>query len=350
MGKYTDIVYDFWDKWCRYRYVDPIFSFAKLCLVTGAGLTTGGIGWAITTLVPELNLPITVEFGPQQPVLIGAVLITIGLCLGIWRIRIGISKVGCFLIDHRGMPGMDLGDPKRNLPGRYKTGEVRLIRIDYSADKKDILRRIDTLNERLKQDLADGANNNAELVYAGLAPIPFLFYAGNVISNRKECKIILEWDRHSGCWHEPDRPRQNYSFVVEKPEERVGEDLAIAMPLSVEFGEEPLIRAVKKTPIMWLRIPGGARQDSLSSKYDQQELARQFYDSLAGLRKSYPELQMIHLFIAAQASFVFYLGQQYSPTVHPPISIYGFNATENMYDWKLTIGESVTVKTLTDSV
>ncbi len=346
MWKLTNIVYDFWDKWCRYRYVDPVFSFAKLCLVTGASLATGGIGWAITMLVPKLNLPVTVEFGPQQPIFLGAVLIAFGLSLGVWRIRAGSSKIGCFLIDHRGMPGMELGDPRKNLPGRYKTGEVRHVRIDYSKDKDDVLRKIDALNERLKQDLADSVNSNAELVYAGLAPIPFLFYAGNVISSRKKCEMILEWDRHAGYWHEPDRPRQNLSFVSEEPAGHVAEDLVIAMPLSVDFGEEPITSAVNEVPVMWLRLPSGASQDSLSSKHDQQILAKEFYDILAGLRKSYPALQRVHLFIAAQASFVFYLGQQYSPTVHPPISIYNFKATENKYDWRLTNGDEVKIENL----
>jgi hypothetical protein len=347
MGKFTNIVYDFWDKWCCYRYVDPIFSFAKLCLLTGASLTTGGIGWALTALIPKLNLPVTVEFGPQQPISLGAVLIAFGIGLGVWRIRTGSSKVGCFLIDHRGMPGMELGDPGKNLPGRYKTGEVRQIHIDYSADKDDVLRKIDTLNERLKQDLTNGVNGNAELVYAGLAPIPFLFYAGKVISSRKKCKMILEWDRHSGRWCDPDRPRQNLSFVIEKPTGHVTKNLAIAMPLSVEFGVEQITSAVNKMPVMWLRLPSGASQDSLSSKHDQQVLAKEFYDTLAGLRKSYPELQWVHLFIAAQASFVFCLGQQYSQTVHCPVSIYSFNATENKYDWRLAVGGDVKIESLT---
>jgi hypothetical protein len=349
MGKFTNIIYDFWDMWCRYRYVDPIFSFARLCLFTGASLATGGIGWAFTTFIPKLNIPVTVEFGPQQPIFLGAVLIFFGLGLGIWRIQAGSSKVSCFLIDHRGMPGMELGDPQKNLPGRYKTGQIRQIRIDYSVDKCEVLRRIDTLNERLRQDLTGSANSKAELIYAGLAPIPFLFYAGNVISSRKKCEIILEWDRHSGCWHEPDQPRQNLSFVVEKPAGQVTEDLAIAMPLSVEFGEEPIKNAVDEAPIMWLKLPGGASQDSLSSKYDQQELAKEFYDILAGLRKSYLGLKRVHLFIAAQASFVFYLGQQYSLTVHPPLSVYSFKGIENNYDWKLIVDGEVKIENLTIS-
>jgi len=332
-----DIIYDLWDKWCRYRYVDPIFSFAKTCLVTGAGLAAGGVGWAITILIPKLNIPITVEFGPQQPIVIGVVLIAIGLGLGFWRIRTGSSKIGCFLIDHRGMPGMELGDPQSDLPGSCKTGQVRLIRVDYSADKSEVLRRIDTLNERLRQDLADGANGKAELVYAGLAPIPFLFYAGKVISSRKKCKMILDWNRHVGRWHEPDRPRQGLSFVVENPTGPVSEDLAIAMPLSAEFGDGPIKNAANNAPILWMKLPGGASQDSLSSKHDQQALAKEFYDKLAGLRKTYPELKGVHLFIAAQASFVFCLGQQYSSTVHPPISVYSFQGTKNRYDWRLKI-------------
>ena len=341
-----DFIYDMWDKWCRYRYVDPIFSFAKACLATGAGLAAGGFGWAFTFLIPEFHIPITVEFGPKQPIFIGTILIGFGLGLGFWRIHTGSSKVGCFLIDHRGMEGMELGDPQKDLPGSCKKGQVRVIRIDFSADKNEVLRRLDTLNERLRQDFVDGSNGKAELVYAGLAPVPFLFYAGKVISSRKKCKMILDWDRHAGNWHETDRQRQNLSFIIEHPEEQVSEALAMAMPISATFGAAPVKKAIDGTPILWLKLPGGASQDSLSCIHDQQRLAKEFYDILAGLRASYPGLKMVHLFIAAQASFVFRLGQQYSSTVHPALAVYSFKGTENRYDWKLNIDGEVKLEKL----
>jgi len=341
-----DFIYDMWDKWCRYRYVDPVFSFAKICLATGAGLAAGGFGWAVTLLVPELNIPVTLEFGPKQPIFLGTILIFVGLGLGFWRIRAGNNKVGCFLIDHRGMEGMELGDPQKGLPGSCKTGQVRVIKIDYAENKNEVLRKISSINDRVEQDLSDGANGKAELVYAGLAPVPFLFYAGKVISSRKKCKIIMDWDRNEGTWHEPDRPRRSLSFLAEGPKGRVTEELVIAMPLSVSFSETPVIKSVGEVPILWLKLPTGASQDSLSSKHDQQALAEEFYNTLSGLREANPDLKRVHLFIAAQASFVFRLGQQYSTGVHPPLFVYSFNGTENRYDWRLQIGREASIENL----
>lgn len=336
-----EFIYDMWDKWCRYRYVDPVFSFAKVCLTTGATLVAGGFGWALTLMIPEWNIPITIEFGPQQPIFLGSILIFAGLFLGFWRIKASSKRVGCFLIDHRGMGGMDLADPQKALPGSCKTGEVRIIKITFSDNKKEVLKKIGALNERLNQDFSDTGNSKADLVYAGLAPVPFLFYAGVCITSRKQCKIVLDWDRHSGMWHEPSKPSQNLSFVIARPDSPVVEDLAIAMPLSASFGDAPIVRTVGEMPILWLRLQNGASQDSLSSSFDQHRLAKEFYDVLAGLRGEFPSLKNVHLFVAAQASFILRIGQQYSTSVHPPIQIYGFNASSNEYDWKLKIdGES----------
>ena len=343
-----EFIYDMWDKWCRYRYVDPVFSFAKVCLATGSTLAAGGIGWAFTLLVPKWNIPVNIEFGPQQPIFLGTVLISIGLILGLWRINTSSKKVGCFLIDHRGMEGMNLGDPQKSLPGSCKTGEVRVVRIGFSENKKEVLKKIEALNERLNQDFSEDVNKKADLVYAGLAPVPFLFYAGRCLTSRKQCKIILDWDRLLGSWHEPSKPSQDLSFVIEFPEELVEENLAIAMPLSVPFGKAPIVSTVGGMPTIWVELQDGASQDSIASNLDQQRLAREFYNLLAGLRERYPKLKNVHLFIAAQASFIFRIGQQYSTTVHPPIQIYSFNATSNKYDWALKIEGDVTVQELSN--
>ncbi len=206
----------------------------------------------------------------------------------------------------------------KDLPGSCKTGQVRLINIEFSENKNEVLRKIDALNDRLKQDLANGANDKAELVYAGLAPVPFLFYAGAVVSSRKQCKMILDWDRKVGTWHEPDRARQNLSFETKSPEDQVTAELAIAMPLSVAFSENPVLKVTGGVPILWLRLPTEPNQDSLSNKHDQEALAQEFYNTLSSLRDTYPDLKRVHLFIAAQASFVFRIGQQFSTGVHPP--------------------------------
>ncbi|MFU8771802.1 MAG: SAVED domain-containing protein [Anaerolineales bacterium] len=345
-----DFIYDMWDRWCRYRYVDPVFSFAKVCLTTGAALAAGGVGWAFTLIIPEWNIPVTIEFGPQQPILLGTVLIIVGLFLGFWRIRTSSKKVGCFLIDHRGMEGMDLGDPQKFLPGSCKTGEVRVVRIGFSDNKKDVLKKIEALNERLNQDFSGDGNGKADLVYAGLAPVPFLFYAGVSLTSRKQCKIILDWDRHLGVWHEPSKPSQNLSFDIVRPEQPVVEDIAIAMPLSAPFGDTPVVATVGDMPIMWLKLQDGTSQDSIASSLDQQRLAREFYDVLAGLREEYPNLKKVHLFVAAQASFIFRMGQQYSTTVHPPIQVYGFNANRNIYDWNVRIEGDAEIQELNNLV
>jgi hypothetical protein len=97
---------------------------------------------------------------------------------------------------------------------------------------------------------------------------------------------------------------------------------------------------------LWLKLPTGASQDSLSSKHDQQALAEEFYNALSSLREGNPDLKRVHLFIAAQASFVFRLGQQYSTGVHPPLFVYSFNGTENRYDWRLQIDREARVEGL----
>ena len=142
-----------------------------------------------------------------------------------------------------------------------------------------------------------------------------------------------------------------FQFLTVKPIDQVGEELAIAMPISAEFGEQPIKKYYREySNYVAERMPNGACQDSIMSRHDQYSLAKEYYDILAALRNEYPSLQQIHLFIAAQASFVFRLGQQYSSTVHPPLASYNFDSPNNLYDWGIKIDKGEVFSTQAPNV
>ncbi|APG27192.1 hypothetical protein A7E78_04685 [Syntrophotalea acetylenivorans] len=334
-----NLIWDMWDKWCKYKFTDPVFAFAKVCLRLGVTLLAGGVGWAIIISIKYRGIPASIEIGPSQPTFVGLLLIAVGLTLGIWRILKSSTTVGCFLVVHKGMPGMDLGNPKASLPGVCKRGEIREIQIPYLAEKKEVMRKIESVSDRIQQDI-NHKNECTSLAYAGMAPIPFLFYTGHLLTNRQHVKYILDWDRDYGIWHDLGAKPHNIKLKEERPASEALEEIAIAIPLSVEISEQSIHSTIgKNIPILWLRHPNGASRDSLNSEKDQILCSTQFYNCLAGIRSEYLGLKQVHLFVAAQASFVFRLGQSYTASTHPPISIYGFDAKAGVYDWSINISE-----------
>jgi SMODS-associated and fused to various effectors sensor domain len=334
-----NFIWDMWDKWCKYKFTDPVFSFAKTCLAAGVTLLAGGVGWAIVISVTYGGVPASIEIGPSQPTFVGLLLIAVGLVLGIWRIQKTSNTVGCFLIVHKGMPGMELGNPQSSLPGVCRRGEIREIQIPFLQDKQEVMRKIESVSDRIQQDNHHSTESSV-LAYAGMAPIPFLFYTGHILTNRKHVKFVLDWDRDYGTWHDLGAKPQRIELKEEKPITKDIEEIAIVMPLSVEISALSVHSTTgQDVPILWLRLPEGATRDSLNSEKDQASCATQFYNCLAGIRNEYPALRMIHLFVAAQASFVFRLGQSYTTSTHPPVTVYGFNGETGVYDWSIAISE-----------
>lgn len=340
-----DFIYTIWEKYLKYRYIDPILSFARYCIGSGLIFFTSGGAWLFLVTIRVWNIPIEFSIGPDKPILLGSVLILFGLALGVWRIRQTTTKQSCVLIDHRGLPGMNIEDPQRSLPVKYKIGQIQRISlfnendIDHgetiSPDKS--LKAILALRSHLRQNCEGREVGSQKLAYAGLAPIPLMAVAGYFVSCRQNC-LIMDYDRMENGWHTLDAKDDNEQFFTEKKVDSTdSSEVAIILPHTVEISIKAVETSVGIIPQYWIKLENGARADSLKSEAKQKRLTLEIYNLLASLRNDFPNLTKVHLFLATQASSAFRIGQFITPSVHPPTVIWQFNAKTNSYDWGVCI-------------
>lgn len=343
INKITTILYSLWDKYLKYRYIDPVLSFSKYCIGIGAGFFTTGSAWFLLVTIRVWNIPAEFAFGPDKPIVLGGLLIFSGLFLGIWRILKTTSKQSCVLIDHRGMPGMDVADPIKSLPTKYRIGHVPRIVLhsdDFEYGKTispdKLLKKILSLKFQLDNFVKGREFDSIKIAYAGLAPIPLLVTAGYIVKDRQEC-LTMDYDRSSSSWHILDFPDDNEKYIVERSVNDDSQELAVIAPLTVEISKVSVENTVGEIPQIWVELENGARMDSLKSENKQNRILIEIYNLFANLRKDYPKLNRVHLFLATQASFAFRIGQSINPSVHPPIIVYQYDSMNNKYAWGVSL-------------
>ena len=139
--KIIKLFWQFWNQWLKYRSVDPIVGFARLLVTLGVGLMApGGLWWlAVTLEIGPKSLPasFTLNFGPETVTYTGVVLSVVGVLLGIWGVRrVRKTRSSC-LVYLRGLSGMHDQPPTKDLPPKYRYGEVTHLSLDtHNQDTK----------------------------------------------------------------------------------------------------------------------------------------------------------------------------------------------------------------------
>ena len=321
----------------KYKFVDPVLKTGYLLVVGGFTLMTA-IPGAIYLLVEFDKLPASFEIGSQTPAGWGLILTLIGVGLVVWRSSSLSSKTSGVLILHRCMAGMQSTDPTPALPTKMKMGDLITINQDdqllqrdgITIDAPGLLRKASGLDEQWRTRIAD--DNKVPIAYAGLAAVPLLVTAGYKLTNRQEI-LIMDYDRDAG-WHLLDSLDDGRSLNIAPPNGVVSTDVAIAVSVSAPISPNDIpdhLRDVCFTAV----LDGGPHRDSASSVVKQQRLCRELYDLLAQIRAEYPELQVVHAFLATQASLAFRIGQTITQSVHPPVRVYQFE--NRRYAWSVQI-------------
>jgi len=325
--------------WWRMRYVDPIHKMAFYLVAAGIGLLSMSAVWVV--LVSFESFPIDLEIGPRDSSIFGFFLLVLpGIGLAIWRQNQLSQTTTGILIFHRGMAGMDTSNPESVLPRSMRIGQLRTITIDNQSLQQDgrlvdpsvALRPVNSIDTQISSNLTDASSPS--IAYAGLAPIPLLFAAGYRISSR-QLSLILDYDRSNG-WHLLDEEDDGEKILVNKPNGDCGEakHCSIVLPLSVEISADQIPDNLKRC-VYWIRLENGARADSLSSDAKQKRLAKEMYNVLAGIRAEFPALEVVHIFMACQASWAVRFGTMVTMSVHPTVAVYQFENGE--YRWGVRI-------------
>lgn len=329
---------------------------------TGVGLIFTGGSWFGAGLFGiahiswgNVSVSVDTSFGtPEIVTWLAAVLILVGLMLVVYACfkKEGRKDRNSILIEHLGTgEAKPFKDLSRSLPRGLSHDPNENIVIDQNPYIKNlqVTDPNQALNEllNLERDLKRKSEqvSNLEIVYAGMAPVPFLFCAGYLLSNKTKVHP-LDWNRKDEKWHPLNESAKGYYLSFIEPDDaKEAKEIAITFPLTFDINEAVLLSEIGKMPIVRAKLIDPVtnqetphRIDLLSSRIDQARCAKQFQEFINGVLKTYPKVERIHLSIAAQASFSFQLGRQVLPKNHGDIVIHQFSRNGNTkYPWAVVI-------------
>ncbi len=174
---------------------------------------------------------------------------------------------------------------------------------------------------------------NYQILYFGLTHIPFAMHLGNLIGDQRKV-LVYQYRQNEDTWKwakEDDDTKEIEFDLMGLPNETINGSqdavIRIGSYISVSPADTQVVisNAVKEIDIN-LANPG---PESLSSRLEVENLAKQFYKAVHALCAKIPDLRKIHIFAAVPTGLAFLLGQHISPNKDAPAVIYHFkkNAT-----------------------
>ncbi len=322
-----------------YHYVEPVMKFSRYLISSGVFLMASGGAWKLAIILDWVEVPVDFELSPSHPFYTGLILIIPGLALGLWRAINITKKLNAVLIDHRGMEGMNITNPKNTLPRNMRFGEISRINlcnnVNYaSREKGDLsynLQRLLSLSHHLESILNGHNNEDILIYYAGLAPIPFLFAAGQCLSSRQKV-ICLDYDRYNSEWYSLNSKGSKLELIIEDSIEGEQEYVNCIMGFSVPISLDSISDDMKDGDRVLFTIDNPV-YDSLKNKDDQDKFISEIVEFFKRMKVQNPNINLIKMSIASQASFVFNLGRHWSLSVLPSIEVYNYDAKSHSHPW-----------------
>ena len=330
----------------KYRNPGLTVGLAKTLIRLGSLILVGdGVFFGIAT-IHYGDISIELSNRLAWTCWVGLFLLGVGIIIGLMRVVALNKKITGILIRHRGMEGMDVASADSALPKSFSNGRLDIIEL-FSGSQiengkvfrpESAIKAILGIPGQLQSRLGDSSSSDVQLAYAGLAPIPLLVVAGYMVSSRQPC-LVLDFIRGKG-WHGLDSPDDNERLVVHAPTSDCPNEVALVCGLSVPISWAQLPESLKSS-VYRIELDNGARADSLLSETKQIRLCNDMYNFLSSLRQSHKDLKVVHIFMAAQASFCFRMGTIITASVHPEVRVYQYDPGSSAYSWGVSIKNGV---------
>lgn len=322
----------------------------------GLGLVRNGVlvllvavgGWSLTGSISlggdefsfrfeDNELPIAIL---SLPVMVGVVLVSIGVIV-FWRYQKRLSSRIVMVMEVRGLRDA-VADPLVPAVRQLVHGQLVPLKIDLRqrvtdgeiADPAAALDRLAALPVTLAQQ-KDGANlvdEEAIVVYGGLAPVPMTFLTGMLIDDEGSV-IVMDWDRYNGRWRTLEASDDGQRFGPIDFDLASGSTMEVALVVSVSYRVriEEVKNKLPETPIVELCL-AEASSDRHWSEDKQVALSKQFFETVKTLKGL--GVRRIHLFLAAPNSVVFRFGRTYDRRNLPEIVVYQYDQrASSSYPW-----------------
>lgn len=235
----------------------------------------------------------------------------------------------------------------KKLPAPYSGVPEEMVFIDgRNKSPKDHLKVLETKMSEAKDKITHGSGPSNYLpIYGGIAAVPMIVLAGFEWGNQNKVHI-RDYDRSAGVWHDNEEPDNGILLQSTQLPKNPQSDTEAGLCLEFSI---PMDR-----PDMEARFPnlqmfsmnfsnGKVGLDQLSSEHKQQRLIKEVVDYMNTLIKRFPHLEILHLFITAQSSFVFRVGQALHQNHIPRVRIHHYDGTQPLgsrHTWCLQISGS----------
>lgn len=186
-------------------------------------------------------------------------------------------------------------------------------------------------------------NNNAKIVYFGLAEVPHMVGLGAYLSDQHRIEVF-DFNRDKGDWHWREN-RKSLDVDIQGLRSEIVEtngEAVIRIEISSSINDSDVDEVVGKGRLADIRIklaegkiPSIATR--VNSNIDVQVIREAFREALANLLQYRPEVDLIHLFISAPAPVCFVIGQELQLRNNVPIQTYRFRRIEGEPSYKKAI-------------
>jgi len=325
----------------RWKNTDPIMKYANKLLWIGGGLFIPSLGLFLQVSFEIINFPFDFKLSPQVLTFsntLGTLCILVSIGLVIFRLMTINGANKTIIILHRGMSGMNIASPEKSLPSRYKNPKPEYINIpDRSLDIKNQYEDIKVIPRDIRQRIDQIDHNSVSVLYCGLAPIPLLFFAGYMLQKREKIEI-MDYHRSSQKWLFLDDLDDKESLVITSTSKSSPKAIAVALGFSFDVNLGLIRRKLgDEIKIVSVSLEDGARMDSMQSNEKQNRILKELTEAIAKLRSECPDISVIHVFMAVQASFAVNFGSYWTTSVLPPVRIYNYDAGSNSYAWDIEV-------------
>jgi hypothetical protein len=187
-----------------------------------------------------------------------------------------------------------------------------------------------------------------ELHYFGIAEIPHVLAFGAFIGDERHI-TIHEYNRDANSWSWPNNTRSLSAIVVGAPigQQVTSRGLAILrVAISAEIGDADVRAAVGDEALADVSIrltDSSAQIAKVRSEADLQHIREKVREAIAAMHNLRPNIETLHLFVAAPVSVCLAVGQECKPRNFAPFQSYRYRNTpgQNRYQPAILVGDGI---------
>jgi len=266
----------------------------------------------------------------------GVILTLIGIFIILYRLAY-LRSHPAHLMYIRGFDNMDENPPYQALPMSDRSAKATK-RLIHSYEKEKFLDDIKYIQRSFKE-VSD--EPSATKVYiAALGNFPSLFLIGTFLRDGKTESIIMDFERYKSKWYRLDKyakgevaynvlddmPYNDIDTAIKDITDNKPTDVGLSLAYTFDIPKDQIPVHIRPNTL-FLKTSLGCGHDKLANIQSQRNMINELSLILNKLSKP-NNVERIHLFMAAQASFTIALGKAYMNNAHGTLILHNYSHKE----------------------